>query len=167
MLEKILVFSESHGSGYIMEKLLEDPPEGLTAVFFLGDGAEGSEGIMRKYPQYAYLGVKGNCDIYCRCRKETIITIRGGVCFMLTHGHEYGVKSSLDMAAITAAAEGATILLYGHTHIQNDRVIRTSIGEVRAVNPGSARNAEYAIITVNDGEVKIELKRYSESGEGK
>lgn len=81
---------------------------------------------------------------------------------MLTHGHAYGVKSSLDGAAVSAAAEDAAVLLYGHTHIADDRMVRTAVGDVRAVNPGSARMAEYALITVEDGEVTVELKKYGE-----
>lgn len=160
MKEKILVFSDSHGSTLVMKSLLESPPDGLTAVFHLGDGSEEAELLMRKYPMYAYIGVRGNCDILDRSRKETVFTERGGVKFMLTHGHAYGVKSSLDGAAIAAAAEDATVLLYGHTHIADDRTVKTAVGNVRAVNPGSARMAEYALITVEDGEVTVELKKY-------
>lgn len=162
MIEKILVFSDSHGSTFVMEAVLKSPPQGLTAVFHLGDGSEDGERIMQKYPQYAYIGVRGNCDMLDRCRKETVITERGGVRFMLTHGHAYGVKSSLDGAAVSAAAEDATVLLYGHTHTADDRVVRTAVGNVRAVNPGSARMAEYALITVDDGKVTVELRRHGE-----
>ncbi len=144
-----------------MERLLASPPEGLTAVFHLGDGSEETESLMQKYPIYAYIGVRGNCDFFDRDRAETVYTERGGVRFMLTHGHPYGVKSSLDNAAITAAAEGAQVLLYGHTHIADDRAVKTAVGDVRAVNPGSVRMAEYALLTVSDGQVTVELKKYN------
>ena len=159
-MERILVFSDTHGSTFIMQKLLDSPPAGLTSVFHLGDGSEEAELLMQKYPQYAYIGIKGNCDFYDRQHRETVFTERGEVKFMLTHGHVYGVKSSLDMAAINAAAEDATVVLYGHTHIQDDRVVKTAIGNVRTVNPGTARMAEYALITVDDGAVTVELKKY-------
>lgn len=162
MTEKILVFSDSHGSTFVMDEVLKSPPRGLTAVFHLGDGSEEGERLMQKHPEYAYVGVRGNCDILDVRRKETVYTTRGGVRFMLTHGHAYGVKSSLDGAAITAAAEDASVLLYGHTHIADDRVVRTAVGDVRAVNPGSVRMAEYAVITVDDGEITVELKRHGE-----
>ena len=159
-MEKILVFSDSHGSTFIMEKLLESPPAGLTAVFHLGDGSEESESLMQKYPQYAYIGIKGNCDFYDRDHRETVYTERGELKLMLTHGHLYGVKSSLDNVAITAAAEDVNIVLYGHTHRADDRIVKTAIGNVRVVNPGSARMAEYAIVTIDDGEVTVVLKKY-------
>lgn len=162
MKEKILVFSDSHGSTLVMKALLEEPPEGLSAVFHLGDGAADAERVMRSYPMYAFLGVRGNCDPLTG-KHESIITERGGVRFMLTHGHKYAVKSSLGYAAMTAGMQGATVLLYGHTHIADDRVIETSDSTVRAVNPGSVRMGEYAVVTVDDGVVEVELKRYSKT----
>ena len=159
--EKILVFSDSHGSTLLMKTLLENPPEGLGAVFHLGDGADEARRIMEKYPMYAFLGVKGNCDGATVTAKETIFTERGGVRFMLTHGHEYGVKSSLVRAVMKAVEGNAQVLLYGHTHIADDESFGGSFGEVRAVNPGSARMMEYALITVCDGEAHVELKRFS------
>lgn len=164
--EKILVFSDSHGSSFVMKKLLENPPAGLTAVFHLGDGSEEAELLMRKYPMYAYIGVRGNCDFGDRKHTDVVYTERGGVKFMLTHGHAYGVKSSVDTACITADAEGAQMLLYGHTHIPDDRIIRCAVGDVRAVNPGSVRAAEYAVIEVTDGEVQVELKKYNQANNG-
>lgn len=157
------MFSDSHGSAHVMQKLLLDPPAGLTAVFHLGDGSEEAKRLLDKYPMYAYIGIRGNCDFGDKSHKETVYTERGGVKFMLTHGHAYGVKSSADTACIAAAAEGAQVLLYGHTHIQDDRVIKTAVGDVRAINPGSARSAEYALITVADGKIKAELLRYDSS----
>lgn len=159
-MERILVFSDTHGSTFVMEKLLESPPGGLTTVFHLGDGSEEAEYLMQKYPRYAYIGVKGNCDFFDRQHKETAFIHLGSVKIMLTHGHVYGVKSSLDTAAINAAAEDAALLLYGHTHLQDDRVVKTAVGNVRAVNPGTARMAEYAIITVDGERLTVELKKY-------
>ncbi len=160
--EKILVFSDSHGSTYIMSALMGNPPEGLTAVFHLGDGSEEAELLMDRYPMYAYIGVRGNSDLFDRKHKDTVYTERGGVKFMLTHGHAYGVKSSLEGAAVTAAAEDVDVLLYGHTHIASDKTVKTAVGDVRAVNPGCARAAEYGIITVIDGTISVELKKFGE-----
>lgn len=159
--EKILVFSDSHGSTLLMKTLLESPPEGLCAVFHLGDGAEEARRLMDKYPMYAFIGVKGNCDAPFSGSRETVFTERGGVKFMLTHGHEYGVKSSMMRAVMKAVEGNAEVLLYGHTHVADNESFCGSFGEVRAVNPGSARMMEYALITVEDGTVSAELKRYS------
>ncbi|MBE6708822.1 MAG: metallophosphoesterase [Ruminococcaceae bacterium] len=159
-MEKILVVSDTHGSTYVLKALLEAPPEGLCAVFHLGDGSEESRRLMEKYPMYAYIGVKGNCDTGDTVSRDTVMTERGGVRFMLTHGHMYGVKASLMNAVVKAMEGGADVLLYGHTHIADDETFETSFGCVRAVNPGSARSAEYAVVTVDNGNVSVELMRY-------
>lgn len=159
--EKILVFSDSHGSTLVMKALLENPPEGLCAVFHLGDGSEEARRLMEKYPMYAFIGVKGNCDRGDRHSRETVFTERCGVRFMLTHGHAYGVKSSLVNAVMKAVEGSADILLYGHTHIADDESFNCSLGTVRAVNPGSVRMAEYAVISIEDGTATVDLRRYS------
>ena len=163
-MEKILVFSDSHGSTLVMKALLESPPDGLTAVFHLGDGSEETCRLMERYPMYAYIGVRGNCDHSDTERRETVFTERGGVLFMLTHGHPYGVKSSMMNAVMKAVEGGADVLLYGHTHIAADETFSGSFGSLRAVNPGSVRMAEYAIVTVDEGDVTVELKQYSTAG---
>ncbi len=166
-MEKILVVSDSHGSTYVLKALLESPPEGLSAVFHLGDGADEVRRLMEKYPMYAFIGVKGNCDRGNVPERDTIVTERGGVRFMLTHGHLYGVKSSLMSAVVKAMECNADVLLYGHTHIADDELFETSFGRVRAVNPGSARSAEYAIVTVDNGNVSVNLMRYSSESQHK
>lgn len=165
-MEKILVISDSHGSTYVLKALLECPPDGLSAVFHLGDGSEETRRLMEKYPMYAYIGVKGNCDVGDTVSRDTVFTERCGVRFMLTHGHVYGVKSTLMNAVIKALENGADMLLYGHTHIASDEVFETSFGKVRALNPGSARSAEYAVITVENGSASAELMRYSADAQG-
>lgn len=159
-MKKILVFSDSHGSTEVMRALLSSPPEGLAAVFHLGDGAAEAEALMRHYPMYAFIGVRGNCDGLDTGRAETVYTERGGVRFMLTHGHCYGVKSSLGAAAAVAASNGAEVLLYGHTHIQAEELIETSDGAVYAINSGSVRCGSYALLCVDNGAVSAELMRY-------
>ena len=158
--EKILVFSDSHGSTIVMQSLLESPPEGLSAVFHLGDGAKEAERLMRKYPMYAFLGVRGNCDACVTDIPETVMTERGGVRFMLTHGHKYHVKATLANAVRMASDSGARVLLYGHTHVADDRVISFACGDVRAVNPGSVRSGEYGLLTVDNGNILCELLKY-------
>ena len=41
----------------------------------------------------------------------------------VTHGHAYGVKSGLGRLAERAKTLGADVVLYGHTHIPEQREI--------------------------------------------
>ena len=75
--------------------------------------------------------------------------------FLALHGHRpVNVKGSLVAAASYAASKGADVLLYGHTHIKDDRTVETASGSVRMINPGSAgRGSEpsYALLTLMNG----------------
>lgn len=162
--DKILVFSDTHGSSFTMKAVLKDPPEGVTAVFHLGDGADEAERVMRQYPMYAFLAVKGNNDPFSRLPDIRAVE-RGGVRYFMTHGHKFSVKSTLALAAGKAAENGADVLLYGHTHIQWDTVVETAAGSVRAVNPGAGKDNYYAIITVDsDAGITVELMIHKAGG---
>ena len=70
--------------------------------------------------------------------KEALSLVHGaGKRFYLTHGHLLGVKASLDSAVAAAASNGADVLLYGHTHLQNERYFPsgTAVGGVRLKKP--------------------------------
>ena len=60
--------------------------------------------------------VRGNCDGWgCDYEDDMLVNI-GGVNIFVTHGHRYGVKSGLDTLASAAAAKGAQVACFGHTH---------------------------------------------------
>ena len=42
---------------------------------------------------------------------------------MMTHGHLYGVKSGASDLIRSAADRGADLLLYGHTHVAEERYL--------------------------------------------
>ena len=56
-----------------------------------------------------------------------------GVVIFYTHGHMYGVKYDLDTLADAAAARGAEVALFGHTH----KPIALQKNGVFLFNPGS------------------------------
>ena len=71
-----------------------------------------------------------------------------------THGHMYGVKYDLDTLADAAAARGAQVALFGHTHIP----LAETRGRVFLFNPGSCGRCytgadPYGILTLADGKV--------------
>ena len=77
-----------------------------------------------------------------------------GVVVFYTHGHMYGVKYDLDTLADAAAARGANVALFGHTHIP----VAEERGGVFLFNPGSCGRCytgpnTYGILTLADGKV--------------
>ncbi len=72
---------------------------------------------------------------------------------LLTHGHRYGCKAGTDQMKELARANGAGLVLYGHTHIP---MIDEHSG-IKAMNPGSisqprqeGHRPTYLVITIED-----------------
>ena len=114
----ILVISDSHGKRDRIKEVLERQIRRPDALIFLGDGLGDvdwcdTSGI-------ALFKVRGNCDsIFLNdmtdAPDEQIINL-DGIRIMMTHGHNYGVKSTLTPLISAAARNKADILLFGHTH---------------------------------------------------
>jgi len=151
---KILVFSDSHGRlGLMLDAIEKERPQ---RVFFLGDNYRDGQALADAYPDLPVEMVVGNCD-FCDGPKELVIEA-GGVCFLLTHGHRYYVKSGTDHLARSARAKGADVVCFGHTH---DALNMPNCG-VWMLNPGSAGGVHarvgYGVVTVEDGKFRAELR---------
>lgn len=125
---RILVLSDTHRHLEPMRRAIVQAGE-VEYVFHLGDNAADAAQI-RKYSAAPVLGVKGNCD-YVGARTEQIIL--QGQKILLTHGHEFAVKYSLDRLAYFAEEQQAAAVLFGHTHIPCTEYVRGRL----LYNPGS------------------------------
>jgi hypothetical protein len=109
------------------------------------------------------VAVAGNCD-YSNVEPERILAFtpcadsdKGVVKkILLTHGHTFGVRISLDRLAYYAKEKGVDACFYGHTHIP----IAIEHGGIFMLNPGSPSSprgdskASYAIVEVSpEGEI--------------
>ncbi len=96
--------------------------------------------------------VTGNCDYYSIAAPSSRVVEVLGKRFFLTHGHNHGVKFSLDHLRFLANEEGYDCILFGHTHIP----LMEYEGDTLIMNPGSIslpRNSDYptfAIIQIDD-----------------
>ena len=81
-----------------------------------------------------YQTVKGNCDWNADFPEEQLIEM-DGLKIYVTHGHLYGVKSSLLQLQYRAEELGADIVCFGHSHI----AYAEKIGDILYINPGSIR----------------------------
>lgn len=119
--------------------------------------------VMEEFPAVPYNAVRGNCDIctLSPAERDNIPTVDiaevSGVRFMLMHGHSHDVKSTYEHAADYAIASHAEILLFGHTHRQEDIRIDGSLGgRVRMINPGALSSKfepSYALLNIHAGQV--------------
>ncbi len=123
----LLILSDSHGRTDAVEAAIRRTrPAG---ILFAGDGLRDLAHMDIDCPLWA---VRGNCDWIttplviggnlCEPPEEDLL-VWEGVRILLCHGHRYGVKSGLTVAAAHAAARGADALVFGHTHIPLDAAV--------------------------------------------
>ena len=69
-----------------------------------------------------------------RAEPDTLEFFAGQVKVFATHGHRYGVKSTMDSLLNSAHFSGAQLVLYGHTHAARIDYV----SGMTVVNPGSS-----------------------------
>lgn len=144
---RLLVISDSHRKGHILEDIINREPT-ARHIFFLGDNTSDIEDFKYLYTDRHFHICSGNCDFVQDFPLYDIISIKGHNIFY-THGHQYSVKSSTGVLLKTAQNLGCDIVLYGHTHIA---VTKYENG-VHIVNPGSCAQSRsgpcsYAVIDI-------------------
>ena len=149
---RIIVMSDSHRNFRNVQRVVEKHPD-ADLYIHLGDGEREFEDVQNLYPNRRYLWVAGNCDFGALEPLDGLAAFDGVVVFY-THGHMYGVKYDLDTLADAAAARGANVALFGHTHIP----VAEERGGVFLFNPGSCGRCytgpnTYGILTLADGKV--------------
>ena len=152
-MTKLLILSDSHGGSDAIARILKAERENIDALIFLGDGLRDLELALTKYPRLRTYAVAGNCDFGALEPYDGLAAFDQVIVFY-THGHMYGVKYDLDTLADAAAARGAQVALFGHTHIP----LAETRGRVFLFNPGSCGRCytgadTYGILTLADGKV--------------
>ena len=131
-MTKLLVLSDSHGGRPAIERVLLKENANIDALVFLGDGLRDLEQALTPYPRLRAYSVAGNCDYGALEPMDGLAAFDQTIAFY-THGHMYGVKYDLDTLADAAAARGAEVALFGHTH----KPIALQKNGVFLFNPGS------------------------------
>ena len=147
---RIAVISDSHGQGYIVDRIIRRESKADT-IIFLGDVTSDIEDFTYEYSNKKFYIVSGNCDRFSSDYPYSTVANIGGMNIFITHGHTLGVKSGTGALAAAARQSDCRIALYGHTHIPN---IKYEDG-LYIVNPGScARSRDggnsYAVIDIRD-----------------
>lgn len=159
---KLLVLSDTHGRIDRVARVLKLHSD-ADAILFLGDGLSD---IARSGADIGKLFcVRGNCDgfsfnsnIYS---PDELSLCFDGYNILMMHGHIHGVKSGIDRAVNYAAAKGADVLLFGHTHIACERYIPADDEREKPLyvfNPGSlgagqGGEASYGLIQIRKGNI--------------
>lgn len=156
---RVLIVSDTHRRNNNYLKALERVKP-VDMVVHCGD-AEGSEYLICEAAGCPVEIVIGNNDFFSELPREREFQI-GGYKVWLTHGHNYYVSMGNETIKREAAARGADIVMYGHTH----KPVVDAEDEVIAVNPGSltyprqeGRRPSYIVMEIDkDGQAKFTIK---------
>ncbi len=156
----ILVLSDSHGRADRIEEVLSRQIKKPDATIFLGDGLRDINKVdLGDIPIYK---VSGNCDqglfyAFNDAPDEQCLLL-GNKRIFFTHGHRYGVKSTLVPLMNEGARRACDIILFGHTHDpfemalmpENDYGIKTD-KPIYVFNSGSVGQYPYSfgVITID------------------
>ncbi len=165
----ILVLSDSHGRRDKIAEVLERQIKKPDAIIFLGDGLRDIlSSDLKNIPLFS---VCGNCDMSGLFFDNNIPTEQniffGEKRIFFTHGHRYGVKSTLSPLIFEAAERDADVILFGHTHTAFERTI-THDNEygiktekpIYMMNPGSVGTYPYSFGVINisaNGDILISV----------
>lgn len=155
---RIVCASDGHNARSAREDLLSAMPP-CDVFCWLGDVEQDAlffrAALAQTHPKTDFQAVAGNCDPFSLLPGAVRLNA-AGLRILITHGHPYAVKQTLDLLAEAAASNGCRLALFGHTHTQCSQWL----GGVLLVNPGALKNREYAIVEIGDeGEITAELKR--------
>lgn len=142
---RLLVLSDSHGD-YISLKMAIDNTRDADTIIFLGDGVYDMEKVSSA-PLVAgkkIIMVRGNCDgTYCGYSALEIHELEG-VKVYCTHGQNENVKYGYQMLEEKARAEGAKLVLFGHTHTPYTHYENG----LYMMNPGSVRENSCGVVDI-------------------
>lgn len=136
---RIIIFSDSHNNDSNMKSVLELNRNRFDMCIHLGDGCREFEMLSEKYCGIPFVTVNGNGEDFFGSTRvnETVLDLDGKRIFV-THGHRYNVKYSTTTLEYRAVEKECDIVLYGHTHIPDNRYIPDIMGRTLHIfNPGS------------------------------
>ena len=157
---RVLVVSDSHENFNVLFDIIETFGSSCDAFVFCGDGIEDVAVLIGKafndkktkfYLPNVIAFCRGNCDaenypldfastdenrendakiLKCPFSEEFIAAGRK---IFVTHGHKYGITSSVDSLLSKATEKNSDIVFYGHTHVPHCE----EINGILFLNPGS------------------------------
>lgn len=109
-----LVLSDTHGDIFTAAKIIKMYPH-ADGIIHLGDHCRDANRLAAQFPEIEFFVVPGNCDFVFSIPTDKLLDVEGKR-LLLTHGHAYDVKSSLERLEIKAKKDKLDAVLFGHTH---------------------------------------------------
>lgn len=151
-MTRIGVMSDSHGSQSNVVSAAWEMKD-CAQIIHLGDHSGDAEAL-QGMTKATVRAVAGNCDWFTYAPTEEIFDVEG-VHVFAAHGHREGVKNGMLHLSLKAQSLGATLVLFGHTHVP----CLTEEDGIVFLNPGALRDGRYAIVEIDGKSIKAFLKR--------
>lgn len=147
---EFVVLTDTHGETELIKKVLEKHKT-IKNIIFLGDVL--SDLNFLNFSSYNIVCVKGNCDFFVNEQTEKVLKFKK-VTLLVTHGHNFSVKSGTQKLKEYAVNNGINVVLFGHTHKQYYRVE----DGITLINVGSLKTEKsYGILNITDSHTKIDF----------
>lgn len=147
---KLLVVSDSHSLTSELVQIREHWEGKVDEMIHCGDSQLAPDDQSLK----GYHVVRGNCDFYKDFKEDLVIHV-GKYTIFTTHGHLYDCKMSLQNMYYKAQEVGASIVLFGHSHVRGveeiDNIFFLNPGSIR--QPRMFREKTYAILEEDNQEI--------------
>lgn len=155
---KIAVAADTHGRIEGLKKqLINEKPERL---FFAGDFLSDARRLAH------HLGIEsdavlGNCDGRTAGDWEKVLELAGKR-FYIVHGHQFGVKGSLNSLFYRGQELGVDAVIFGHTHV----ACCEQVSGMWMLNPGSAsrprrgKMGSYIMLLLEGNALKPQLQYF-------
>jgi len=161
---KLIVISDTHGEKSWIKKAFEANRD-ASVIIHCGDFASDLE-VIRGMP-IETAAVTGNVPdlhqdgLMPDDRMEERLLLYEGVRILLTHGHRYDVKYTLNKLFYRAQETQADLVLFGHTH----SALNLSHDSITFLNPGSPARPRggkpgYGIVTIEKGTFTCQLTNF-------
>ncbi|ENQ3105445.1 hypothetical protein SAMN04488168_107115 [Bacillus sp. 491mf] len=145
---KALIVSDSHSSVKELKQLKEQYEGNVDVMIHCGD----SELTSQHSELEGFHVVKGNCD-FTGSFPNDIITEVQNTRFLVTHGHLYNIKMTLQTLLYRAKEAEANVVCFGHSHILGAEIL----DDILFINPGSIllprsrREKTFALLEIEEG----------------
>lgn len=145
---RIGVVGDIHGNYYGLKQAVREMGR-IEMLLFTGDGYR-EISRLQDGTDLQVTGVVGNCDFSSIYPSEQLLYL-DQYKVLLTHGHLHGVKTDLTRLGMAGRAQGAQLVIFGHTH----EPLSTDWYEVKLFNPGSLslehsyRGPSYGVVEIS------------------
>ncbi|MEW6244653.1 MAG: metallophosphoesterase [Bacillota bacterium] len=127
---RVGVVSDTHGDAHAIKRVTRQL-KGVQYLCHAGDHWKDGFQITSRL-SVPGIAVRGNCDRWTDVPEEMLQDFLG-ITVLITHGHAYSVKRGYERIVQRAKEVGATLVVFGHTHV----ACKLEIEGVTLFNPGS------------------------------